>query len=361
MKIKKLLLAIVAFAVVVPVFGANEKLKFVEASDLNIIGHISEVQNPYSRVDTTKYKGFTKWQNYQIRCSSGLAVVFKTDSPIITVKTEYGGLYTGVTTNVLAHKGYDLYIRDNGEWIYAQGAVESHGKPGSNVTIINHMDGTMHECLLYLPLYSEERSIKIGVAENSTIEAMESPFRHKVGIYGSSYTHGICCARAGMTYPAQFTRRTGIQLLSLGMSGQCKMQPYAAEVLADADVDAFIFDTFSNPSPKEIRQRLFPFIEKLQKAHPGIPLIFQRTIYREQRNFDTKCQADESYRIQVADSMMAIACNKYKDVYYIHPNASAKDHETSIDGIHPSDYGYLLWERSIEKKVLRILKKYGLK
>lgn len=69
----------------------------------------------------------------------------------------------------------------------------------------------------------------------------------------------------------------------------------------------------------------------------------------------------DARRIQVADSLMNIACKRYKDVYYIYPNATGKEHETSVDGTHPGDYGYTLWEKSIEKQVLKILKKYGYK
>ena len=145
------------------------------------------------------------------------------------------------------------------------------------------------------------------------------------------------------------------------MSGQCKMQPWSAAALADADVDAFIFDTFSNPSIDEVKERLFPFIEKMQATHPGKPLIFQHTIYRESRNFNMGSERAEQGRIEVVDSLMAIACKKYKDVYFINTNATEPNHETSIDGTHPSDYGYGVWEKSIEKKVLRILKKYGIK
>jgi len=56
---------------------------------------------------------------------------------------------------------------------------------------------------------------------------------------------------------------------------------------------------FPNPDAEMIRERLLPFIERLIKAHPGKPLIFQRTIYREKRNLDTavdkreKAKADE--------------------------------------------------------------------
>lgn len=340
---------------------AKVKYRFIEAADLGVLGHISQTQNPYHRVDTTVYKGWTAWQNNQVRCSSGLSVAFRTNSTVLTVKTRYGFLYTGTTTNVVAHKGYDLYIKKDGKWLYAESAVEDAGKPGSNVVIIKNMSNEMKECLLYLPLYSEEYSIQLGVEEGAVIEPIPAPFRHRIGIYGSSYTHGVSCGRAGMTYPAQFTRATGIQLLSLGMSGQCKMQPYAIPVLENAEVDGFIFDTFSNPSKKEICERLFPFIERLQAAHPGKPLIFQRTIYREQRNFDQKAEYDEASRIALTDSLMAIACKKYKDVYYIYPNATPKDHEAQIDATHPGNYGYQLWAESIEKPVLKILRKYGIR
>ena len=164
-----------------------------------------------------------------------------------------------------------------------------------------------------------------------------------------------------MTYPAQFSRNTDIQLLSLGCSGNSKLQPYFAEALAHADAEAFIFDAFSNPTVAQIEERLFPFIEKIQASHPGKPLIFQRTIRRESRNFSTASERNESRRIEVADSLMKIACKKYKDVYYIYPDATSQDHLASVDGVHPSNYGYTLWAKSIEKKVLRILRKYGIR
>jgi lysophospholipase L1-like esterase len=36
-------------------------------------------------------------------------------------------------------------------------------------------------------------------------------------------------------------------------------------------------------------------------------------------------------------------------------------HSTSVDGIHPSDYGYTLWAKSVKKPLLKILAKYGIR
>ena len=339
----------------------NAEYVYTEASDLNLIGKIlSDTPNPYHRVDTCKYKGFTSGENDQVRSSAGLAVLFRTNSTSITVKADYGYYNTGTNTMGIALRGFDLYIKKDGEWIYA---ASKAGNPGSDkeIVLIKDMDDSMKECMLYLPMYSEMYSVKIGVENTASIESLESPFRHRIGIFGSSYTQGISISRPGMSYPMQFMRHTGLQILSLGCSGNCKMQPYFADVLADADVDALIFDAFSNPNAEMIKERLFPFIEKVQAAHPDIPLIFMQTIYRESRNFSLSSDRNEQAKMDMAASLMKEAVKKYDNVYFVIPDTGKDARESSVDGTHPSDMGYMAWARSIEKPILKILKKYGIR
>ena len=362
---KKLLAAIVLGMITVLMSAQTPEdvvYSFTEASDLNLIGKILEdTPNPYHRVDTVKYKGFTVGENRQVRCPAGLAVLFKTNSTTISVKTDFGWQHNAVNTMGIAYRGYDLYIKDGGQWLWAASGATRHDKGDDNLVLIKNMDNSEKECMLYLPIYSECNSVKIGVQEGAEISAIESPFRHRIGIFGSSYTHGISTSRPAMSYPMQLMRWTGLQFLSLGCSGNCKMQPYFAEVLCDADVDALVFDSFSNPDATMIKERLFPFIEKIQSAHPDIPLIFQQTIYREKRNFDLATEKKENDKQEMAAKLMKEACRKYKNVYFIQTNATDELHETSVDGIHPGDYGYTLWAKSIEKPILKILKKYGIR
>ena len=363
---KRILLLFAAAALTVSALAQTPKdvkYVFTEASELNLIGKIHDnTPNPYHRVDTVKYKGFTVSENRQVRCPAGMAVLFKTNSTVITVKTDFGWEWESVSTMPIAYRGYDLYIKKDGKWIYAESGATKHGKKSEdNLVIIKNMDDTEKECMLYLPIYSEVYSVQIGIQEGATIEPLESPFRHRIGIFGSSYTHGVSTSRGGMSYPMQLMRSTGLQFLSLGCSGNCKMQPYFADVLCDANVDALTFDAFSNPKADMIEERLFPFIEKLQTAHPNIPLIFQQTIYRESRNFNAKSEATEKAKQETAARLMKEACKKYKNVYFVQTNASLDSHETSVDGIHPDDYGYTLWAKSIEKQILKILKKYNIK
>lgn len=340
--------------------------KWVEASDLKIIGKPFEnTANPYHRVDTCRYKTDSGIVNRQLRCSAGMAVLFRTDTKSIRVRTEWGYVYNGVSTMPVAYRGYDLYIKDKeGNWIYAASAAgKKSGKNESDeFAIINNMDGSMHDCMMYLPMYSEIRSLKIGIDESSSISPLESPFRYTIAVYGSSFTQGASTSRSGMAWPMQLSRHTGFGVVSFGTSGRCMMQDFMIEVLSDVKADAFIFDTFSNPDADMIRARFVPFVDSMVKAHPGVPLIFQQTIYRELRNFNTSVARKEELKVAAAAEVFRSIKGKpgYEDVYFIEPNASAL-HETSVDGTHPDDYGYWLWSKSIEKQVKRILRKYNIK
>ena len=91
----KRIVTIIALGLAAAVMSAqtpkNVRYFFTEASDLNLIGKIIEdTPNPYHRVDTVRFKGFTKGENKKVRYSSGLAVLFKTNSTTISVRCEYG-------------------------------------------------------------------------------------------------------------------------------------------------------------------------------------------------------------------------------------------------------------------------------
>ncbi len=347
----------------------NVKFNYVEASDLTIIGKLmpGKTSNPYHRVDTTLYKGFTATENFQVRMTSGMGCVFKTDATAISILTEYGQLSFPTNTNGISARGYDLYIRQDGEWLWAASGVASDKSLNKPIRLIENMDGTQKECLLYFPLYSEEYSIKIGVDEGKSIEAIENPFKYRIAIWGSSYTHGSSTSRPGMAYPAQFSRSTGLQMLSLGCSGRCLLQDYFCTVLCDVEADAFVFDSFSNPKADMIQERLVPFIDRMIEAHPGVPMIFQQTIYREKRNFNVYEEKKEQDKMDMAAKIIdelkssKEGKEKYKDVYFITPDAVPDSNEATVDGVHPDNYGYTLWAQSIEKPILKILKKYGIK
>lgn len=336
---------------------------YTEASTLTMVGKMMPgTPNPYHLADTCRFKGFTALENQQVRLSAGLAVAFRTNSPSIVIYTDFILASVDLTDGSgTMGRGYCFYIKKDGQWIFAAAEKLSMHHLSDTMRIGSVMDTNMKEFLLYFPLSSEERSIQIGTEKGSRIEPIPNPFRHRIAVYGSSFTRGTSSARPGMGYSEQFARHTGLQTVSMGCNGNARLQPYFADLLCAVKADAFLLDVFSNPTPDEMRERFFPFLEKISQAHPGKPLIFQQTIRREKRNFDLEEDAFETEKMRTADSLMRIAVKRYDNVYYIRPEINDPKHLSTVDGIHPDNYGYYLWSKSIEKPVLRILKKYGIR
>lgn len=361
---KKILSITLALLLTAGFFASAQKMHFTEATDLTIVGKVfPDTPNPYERMDFGKYGGWDPKDINLLEMSSGIIVSFKTNSPVISVKPIFKEI-SGSMASGFAARGFDLYIKKDGKWLWAGDcsyALNIEKENCKERKLVQSMDGTMKECILYLPTYSKLTSLGIGTREGSIIEKGDIPFRHRICLHGSSFMHGASTGRAGQTVPGYLTRMTGMQFCSLGVSGDCRMQPQFANALKDADVDAFVFDAFSNGNAETVKANLFKFIETIQSNKPGVPLIFMSTIWRERRNFDTQHDEVEVKKAEMADSLMKIAVKKYKDVYFIKSNATSDQHDTTIDGVHPGDWGYHMWAESVCKQIVKILKKYGIK
>ena len=257
--------------------GAQEKkpLRYVDAATLTVIGKSMPTPKPFQRVDTARYELWQPVKNYSA-FSTGLAVVFRTDSRTIRARWKTGGYGLGHNMTAIARKGLDLYIERDGQWVYA-----GFGWPkGDNhdSALVEYMDEGEKTCLVYLPLWDEVLSLELGIDGDSRIEAVPNPFRHRIVVIGSSITHGTSASRPGMTYTARLGRTLGFGFINLGASGQCKLDAFFARIAAETRADAFLFDVFSNPSPQQIDERLEPFVRRIRESHPTTPLIFRFTI-----------------------------------------------------------------------------------
>ena len=292
---------------------------------------------------------------------AGVAVLFTTDSRRIEARWTTAPRNYGWNMTPVLQRGMDLYVRENGVWTMA-GAARPGLQDRHASTIVEHMDGQPKECMLYLPAWSELLTLEIGVDEGASVTPLESPYKHRVIVFGSSVTHGASASRPGMTYPARMSRMTGIEFVNLGYSGNCMLQPEFARLLAETDADAFLFDAFSNPSPKMIRERLDAFVATLVKAHPDKPLIFMQTHWHTAGNLDQEAAKFHRERIDTADGMMRRLAKQYDNVYFLDGEwFFGRDAEGTIDCDHGSDLGY---DRMISERLPRIrkiLRKYGIR
>jgi lysophospholipase L1-like esterase len=216
---------------------------------------------------------------------------------------------------------------------------------------------------MYLPIWDRVESLEIGIEQGSSIAAMENPFRHKIVVHGSSITHGASSSRSGMTYPALMERRTGLYMINLGYSGMSTLQEEFAHYLAQVEsADAFLFDTFSNPSAEVIEERFDKFVDIIREKHPTTPLIFTQTIRRDTRNYNSKTEDFESRKQAMAEKKVRERMQRDEHIYFLDSEGwIGYDHLGTADGTHPTDLGFMRMVEHMEPQVVNILKKYGIK
>ena len=332
-------------------------LKYTDARNLLMVGKACSSKEYYHRLDTALFKDLPPKIKYLSTFSCGLAIGFMTNSSVIAAEWEVKPDKPSPNLSAIAHKGLDLYIERNGIWEFA-----GVGKPELNSTrsksiIVQEMDDTPKKCLLYLPLFSETKTLKIGVEEGSEIVALPYPFEKKVLVYGSSIVHGAEASRAGTTYVAKLSRRAGIDFINLGFSGNVRMENSMADCLADIKADAYILDCVPNATAQQISERTAYLVETIRNKHPEAPIIVMQSIAMDIGNFNLKIKSDLRIKDETIRNEVEKLCKRgVKKLYFIEgKDLIGKDHEGTGDGIHPNDLGFERMAAYLEPKLMEIL------
>lgn len=335
--------------------------KYVDASTLTIINKAQDDGLTYNRIDTSKYK-LTENVRNTLSLGTGLAIIFTTNSRAIHARWTTKHNMVGTNMTSILHSGLDIYIRDNGEWVFAGIARPNITDTKHEGTLVKRMAEGEKECMIYFPMFNELHSLEIGIDEGATIAPMASPFKYKIMFVGSSLTHGASSSRPGACYVAQMGRALNAETPNIGMSGRCKLDDYFADIVCDSKADAYIFDTFSNPTDKNIEDRLYNFVKRITSAHPDKPMIFLQTLIHDKAYFDLGTRKRNNNQRDAAVKGMKQVCKEFKNVYFINPGfVVGSDHEGTVDGSHPNDLGVYRTLQTVLPKVKKILKKYGIK
>ncbi len=350
---KKLFLMLAIAAIGFPSMAVSTKnLRYVSADSLTIVNKPQPDGPRLRRIDTAKYPTLTPTVNKYLNMSTGMAVKFKTNSPVIRAKWVTTDAHNRTNMTAISETGLDLYIKKDGKWLWAGFGNPKFKETTHESTLVNDMDTTMKECLIYLPTFKQLDSFEVGISPTSRIESCGEIKHAPIVAMGSSYTHGASTSRAGMAWPAQLSRILDVDIANYGTSGQQKMEQFFADIICDTEADMFIFDCFSNPTAEQIHERFAPFVKKIRSKHPKTPLVFLETVDREWKNFDLKRRKNEEDKEQAAREEIAKIMASDPNIYFFEPGLyTGTDHETTVDGTHPGDNGYQRAALNIAEKI----------
>ena len=363
---KRLFIAAVAVFAVVMSATAQEKkaISYVDASTLTIINKIHDTGKPLERLDVERYSSLAPNTAKVFRQSTGLALVFRTDSRNIYVRWSIHPQKLKANSPDIYQRGMDIYLLHEGQWTFA-GVARPKTDPAEvdfKTSLVRNMADGVKECMVYLPAYVQIKSLEIGVDEGSMIKAAPSPFKHKIVFIGSSLTHGEGAPRPGANYVSQLGRRLNAETPNLGHSGQCKLQQHFIDIVCDNKADAFVFDAFSNPTASIINERLYDFVKQIRAKHKKTPLIFLQTVRRTGAMFDLTAKKRNDDQRAAAEKLMESVCKDFKNVYFI-SNAfdTGADNEGTVDNSHLTDYGIYRVLQIMEPQLKEILSHHGIK
>ena len=340
---------------------AAPKYRYVDATSLTVINKAQNDGLPLNRIDVEQFD-IPKSAKGGLSNTTGLAIVFSTDSRSIRVKWSTTAKRLGSNMTPIFHSGLDLYIKEDGKWMFAGVARPKTVGQEHEYVAVKSMAVGEKECMLYLPMFNCVKSLQIGIDASATIKAIPTPFKHKILFVGSSLTHGASAARPGLCYVARMGRMLNAETPNIGLSGKCRLDDFSATSVCATEADAYFFDTFSTSTKQMIEERLYNFVKRIVAAHPDKPMIFLQTVKRDSGRFDLGARKRNDDQRAAAEVLMKQICKEFKNVYFINPGFYiGEDGEGTIDGSHLNDLGVERMLNHTMPKITKILKKYKIK
>ncbi len=289
-------------------------------------------------------QGVVRYVVWQIgKETAGICVRFQTSATTLRVRWEVGPNLAMPHMPATGVSGLDLYAKTDTGWRFV-----NNGRPGSQVNEATFTPGQAPELCLYLPLYNVTKSVQIGIPAGESISP--APVRGKpIVFYGTSITQGGCASRPGMAATNIVGRKLQMPTINLGFSGSAWSEPELAHLLAELDPAVYVLDALWNMSPDMVRDNIPPFVRILRESHPTTPILLVE---------------DCNIRNIVPTEMGTVLRKVYADLqqegvpelYFLSAEGMlGPDDEGTVDGVHPTDLGFMYQAEAFVKALRPIL------
>lgn len=341
----------------VPVVEGGLAWHVVSTLDVEGLGWPKESQ-PFCRLPDRAH-GVVRDDVWQLsRTSAGVLAHFWSDAPRLsarwTLRNENLAMDHMPATGV---SGLDLYARDGVAWRWC-GVGRALQFPDNEFLLLQDVEsaGEEREYLLYLPLYNGASEVKIGVPEGASLR-LEKRNQKPICFYGTSIVHGGCASRPGMAYPAIIGRKLNYPTINLGFSGNARCESEVADLLAELDPQVFVLDPLPNMSTELVRERLEDFVSVVRAARPSTPIVLIENInyqYDWIRQTEMRAALDKNSALrEVFETLQKSGMQHLR--YIGGENLLGDDGEGTVDGVHPTDVGFLRMADEISQVIAPLL------
>ena len=346
---------LLALAIVLPV-RATETVEHT-VDNLPVLGTLApDATKQFSRLPDS-LKGKVRDDLWALGLhSAGLSIRFRSDASTLKARWKSLNKFSMNHMTPTGIRGLDLYVMDtDSTWTPLCSGRPSLASATSTSTFATGMEPRMREYMLYLPLYDGLDSLVLITDSAARVlpPVNPNPVRERpLVMYGTSILQGGCATRPGMVHTNILQRRLGRVVVNLGFSGNARLDPEIAQLMARADAGAYVIDPLPNCTPEQVSERMDSFLDILRASHPTTPILLVESPIFPIARFVHDTDSVLKHKNDVLREIYTRRHATDPELYYFESSDVLSDPENTVDNYHMTDQGFRDFADRLEK-VLR--------
>jgi lysophospholipase L1-like esterase len=161
-----------------------------------------------------------------------------------------------------------------------------------------------------------------------------------------------------MAYPALLGRRLGFEAINLGFSGNARAEEEVAHLLGELSPAIFVLDPLPNMQPGDVVERVGYMVRHLRETHPGIPIVLVENIQYPSGKYIAEQRSAVDAKNRNLRELVYLLTEDVVPLIYTIPadRLLGDDGLDTVDGIHPTDVGFMRMADGMEPLLRRLLR-----
>lgn len=292
--------------------------------------------------------------------TAGGQIAFRSDSSQVAIRVELAGPADMNHMPATGQCGFDLYIGAPGASRYHSTSVYDRLLTDYEALLFEHPVAKMRDFTLNFPLYQGVKRVQIGLLPEAKVKSPK-PWSEsgRIVVYGTSVTQGGCASRPGMAYTNILSRALNREVVNLGFSGSGKGEPAVIQAIATIPDPRLIVLDYEANTQGDLAQTLPAAIDTLRSWHRAVPiLVVSRFSFAKDLTHDDVLHARNANRDLQAEVVATRREAGDPNVHFLDGSTllGPDAHECTVDGVHPTDLGFLQMARSFEPVLRNLIK-----
>ena len=281
--------------------------------------------------------------------TAGGRLRFKTDSAYVAIHAKMSNLSKMPHMAFSGAIGFDLYVKKKHVGTYMPPTNIENGYEN----VIEFGVKKMREITINFPLYSGVEELYVGLQEGCKVLA-PAPFKMEKPIvyYGSSITQGGCASRPGTCYQGFVHRAIDADYINLGFSGSARAEKTISDYVCGLDMSVFVYDYDHNaPTVAHLAETHERMFLEVRERHKDLPIIIMS------RPKYALTDAEKERLAIIKRTYENAVARGDRNVYFIDGATlmGVAKGEGTVDGCHPTDFGFYSMAQPLIKLLKRIL------